>query len=65
MKNINYKGYLVTFERQPNGSILCYAWGDNDDSFKRVCYFYPYAQVVRMMKEDINHRLTQLQGATA
>lgn len=56
MKNFDYKGYFVMFERQANGSIRAVA--DNDrDRFGIVYYDYPMTEIKRRVKTQCTYRL--------
>lgn len=56
MKNFDYKGYFVMFERQANGSIRAVA--DNDsDRFGIVYYDYPMSEIKRRVKAQCTYRL--------
>ena len=56
MKNIDYKGYTITLEKQYNGSYLTYIYDDFDWLFKRVYSFYSQFEIIKMLKEVINNK---------
>lgn len=53
MKNITYKGFLLTFEKQYNGSILAFGIGDTD-TIKQVFYGFGSKAIRYSMYELID-----------
>jgi hypothetical protein len=56
MKNFDYRGFYVYFEKQHNGSILATAIGD-DETIRKVYYFYSKREILESIKDVIREHL--------
>lgn len=55
MRNVTYKGFLVTLDKNPiNGSIVAFGIGNGSDTIKEVFYGYSLRQIRYAMYDLID-----------